>query len=71
MTIDISALKQQTKLKSKSFFDHKTIIKKMLLGKTVACQHCQQALTITLNKGTPSSIRCKKGCTDIELEVEL
>ncbi|NRA83033.1 MAG: hypothetical protein HRU22_04415 [Gammaproteobacteria bacterium] len=67
--LDFSAINKSS---AQSFHSHKNIIKKIGRGETVLCSTCQQPLTlITAQKGQPNlipGIRCKKGCTNIELE---
>ena len=61
--------------KSKNSFAHqRQLMKKVMAGKTVLCQSCQQPIfLITPKQNAPdnlehSGIRCKKGCTDIQLD---
>ncbi|GHB05600.1 hypothetical protein GCM10007107_18350 [Shewanella indica] len=69
---DFSNINQSS---AQSFKAQKNLIKQLLAGKKVPCPKCQQALSATLPpaKSTSelASIRCPKGCTDIELETEL
>ncbi|WP_025822649.1 hypothetical protein [Shewanella marina] len=71
--IDFSTLNKST---AKSFNDQKNLIKRLFKGQTVACEQCKQPLQLTLpaNKNqldNQHGIKCKKGCTDIQLEVDL
>ncbi|GLX77050.1 hypothetical protein tinsulaeT_03900 [Thalassotalea insulae] len=65
---DISQLTSFAKLTSKSFHQQKNFIKKVLIGKVTHCPQCQHPLDIYLTDNGESSIRCKKRCTDIELD---
>lgn len=66
--LDFSAVNKET---SHSFHQQKATIKKVLAGKTVICETCQQVLALVpKNKEGHAYINCKKGCTNIELEVE-
>ncbi|WP_241461037.1 hypothetical protein [Shewanella mangrovi] len=50
------------------------MIKALLAGKTILCEHCGKALSAKLPsaKGdVVGTIRCAKGCTDIELEADI
>lgn len=67
--LDFSVVNKET---SDSFHKQKALIKKVLAGKTVACNRCKQPLLLVpKNKEGQAYIRCKKGCTDIELDVEV
>ena len=60
-----------TKQSAKSFNDQKALIKKVLAGRIMLCEKCQQPLKFTeyaeANKG--AVIACHNACTDIELDV--
>lgn len=70
--MDFSVINDTT---AKSFNEQKNLIKRVFKGNTVLCQTCKQVLEMKLPvKGqneTVSGIRCKKGCTDIELDMEI
>ncbi|MCL1048557.1 hypothetical protein L2755_02765 [Shewanella abyssi] len=70
--MDFSVINDTT---AKSFHEQKNLIKRVFKGNTVLCQTCKQALEMKLPvKGrdeTVAGIRCKKGCTDIELDMEI
>lgn len=70
--MDFSHVNQQT---TKSFNEQKNLIKRVFKGKPVNCPTCQQQLTMLLPEdASPSQaagIYCKKGCTDIELTLEM
>ncbi|WP_133407534.1 hypothetical protein [Parashewanella tropica] len=61
------------KLTSQSFKQQKGLIKRVLNGKPSQCAECKQPLELVLpedQKAKSSGIYCKKGCTDIELELD-
>ncbi|ACJ30275.1 Conserved hypothetical protein [Shewanella piezotolerans WP3] len=70
--MDFSVINDTT---TKSFNEQKNLIKRVFKGNTVLCPVCKQALEMKLptkdQQETISGIRCKKGCTDIELDMEL
>jgi hypothetical protein len=66
---ELSQLKSFNKLTSDSFHQQKNFIKKVLAGRITQCPQCKQNLTIHMShKDEPSTIRCQKKCTDIELD---
>lgn len=66
MKLDFSQLNKQTK---KSFSDQHAVIKKVMQGKVVTCEHCQQPLIlIAPEQSDQPGIGCSKGCTFISLE---
>lgn len=66
MKLDFSQLNKQTK---KSFSDQHAMIKKVMQGKIVICDQCQQPLMlITPEQSEKPGISCSKGCTFISLE---
>ena len=72
--IDNNLFKALGKQSAKSFNDQKALIKKVLAGRTMMCEHCKQVITFydkkTLKEQVkPAIIRCHKGCTDIELDI--
>ncbi|QSX32876.1 hypothetical protein JYB87_14170 [Shewanella avicenniae] len=59
---------------SLSFKQQQRMIKALLAGKTILCEHCRQSLTAKMPsaKGDINgTIRCTKGCTNIELEADI
>ncbi|WP_440875716.1 hypothetical protein [Thalassotalea sp. PLHSN55] len=68
--IDKQSFKSLQKKSASSFAQQKNVIKKLLLGQPVACQHCKQALSITLpsDDNQATGICCPKGCTDVALD---
>lgn len=70
--IDIKQFASLQKNSSRSFHQQKAIIKKLMAGQQVLCQCCQQPLQLHLpngkNENEASTICCKKGCTDIQLD---
>ncbi len=64
----------KNKLTSQSFNKQKGLIKRILLGKSTTCPECKAELELILpetkNTNKKPGIYCKKGCTDIELELE-
>ncbi|WP_191602430.1 hypothetical protein [Marinomonas algicola] len=66
--LDFSVMNKET---SDSFHRQKAQIKKVLAGKAVNCDRCQQMLLLVpKNREGFAYITCKKGCSNIELEVE-
>ena len=62
------------KQSAKSFNDQKALIKKVLAGRIMICEHCKQVIEfydkkINKEQVDRAVIRCKKGCTDIELDI--
>ncbi len=67
--INIQQFKQLQKNTSRSYYQQKTLIKKVLAGEKINCEVCKQQLTVYLPKSQETSgIRCAKGCTDIQLD---
>lgn len=81
--IDIKQFSELQKQSKNSFANQKQLMKKVMAGQTVLCSTCQQPLCLlTPKQGNTSSnasgkssensessgIRCKKGCTDIQLD---
>ncbi|MFD2168259.1 hypothetical protein ACFSJY_18525 [Thalassotalea euphylliae] len=63
----LGALQQQSK---KSFNDQKATIKKVLAGKRVNCKQCRDMLVfVSSNDEQRAKVSCKKGCTDIALDI--
>ena len=74
MMINSSLFKALGKQSAKSFNDQKALIKKVLAGRTMVCEHCKQVIEfydkkVKKEQIEPAVIRCKKGCTDIELDI--
>ncbi|NKF51083.1 hypothetical protein G3R49_11005 [Shewanella sp. WXL01] len=73
--LDFSAVNGTTQ---KSFNAQKNLIKRMLKGNSAECSVCGQTLTLLLPPNSKNAkaadkapgIYCKKGCTDIELDME-
>jgi len=72
--IDIQQFSALQKDSKNSFFKQKQMMKKVMAGQTILCPQCQQPLCLftpehctTSNSQTPG-IRCKKGCTDLQLD---
>lgn len=72
--IDIKQFAELQKKSKNSFASQRQLLKKVIAGQTVLCAICQQPLFLIKfkEKGLPnkedSGIRCKKGCTDIQLD---
>jgi len=72
--IDIKQFAELQKKSKNSFANQRQMMKKVMAGQTVLCSKCQQPLCLlTPEQDVPSSaensgIRCKKGCTDIQLD---
>ncbi|MCG9754052.1 hypothetical protein L1D40_02280 [Shewanella insulae] len=71
-SIDFSAINKST---ANSFNEQKNLIKKLFKGNRVDCQICKQPLQLVVPTEKAQTghygVFCKKGCTDIELEIEL
>jgi len=72
--IDIKQFSELQKKSKTSFAKQKQLLKKVMAGHTVLCSTCQQPIFLVTPKHTSptsnenSGIRCKKGCTDIQLD---
>lgn len=67
--VDLANFKQLQKDSARSFNDQKALIKKVISGREIKCDVCRQLLTLnTPESSERPGIRCKKGCTDIELD---
>ncbi len=72
--IDIQQFSALQKDSKNSFAKQKQMMKKVMAGQTILCPKCQQPLYLftpehctTSNSKIPG-IRCKKGCTDLQLD---
>lgn len=72
--IDIEQFAELQKNSKNSFADQRRLLKKVMAGQTVLCPTCNQPLCLLAPKknvtvcNENSGIRCKKGCTDIQLD---
>lgn len=72
--IDIKQFAELQNKSKSSFASQRQLMKKVMAGQTVLCSKCQQPLFLLTpaHNTTASSenlgIRCKKGCTDIQLD---
>jgi len=66
--IDFSQINKNT---AKSFNQQRNVIKLLAKGKTVLCEQCQQPLTLTVKNEDESGVQCLKGCTQINLELDI
>lgn len=72
--IDIKQFAALQKKSKDSFFKQKQLVKKVIAGQEVLCPTCQQPLHLltpehcSRSSSENSGIRCKKGCTDIQLD---
>jgi hypothetical protein len=67
--IDIKQFSVLEKASKNSFAKQKKIVKNVMAGQTVLCPKCQQALYLfTPEHDENPGIRCKKGCTDLQLD---
>ncbi|NMP17728.1 hypothetical protein [Thalassotalea sp. Y01] len=68
--IDTSRLKSFSKLTAKSYNDQKALIKKVLLGRPIQCKSCRKEIQfVAKTANSAARVRCKTGCTDIELDI--
>ncbi|CAG9000553.1 MAG: hypothetical protein CENE_02552 [Candidatus Celerinatantimonas neptuna] len=65
--MDFSEIKTRQK---RSFTEQKQLIKKALAGKIVLCPQCHQRIGIQQLPGI-LKLQCQKGCTDLELTVDI
>ncbi|MCE9678114.1 hypothetical protein LZP69_02750 [Shewanella sp. AS1] len=69
--LDFSGINKTT---AKSFNEQKNLIKRLFKGNTVLCDVCRQPLQLVVPVESDTEgkygVFCKKGCTDIELEME-
>ena len=72
--IDIKQFSELQNKSKSSFASQRQLMKKVMAGQTVLCSICQKPLLLlTPTQNTTESsenlgIRCKKGCTDIQLD---
>ena len=72
--IDIKQFAVLQKASKDSFAKQKKLMKKVIAGQEVLCPMCQQPLYLitpkdcTNSDSETSGIRCKKGCTDLQLD---
>jgi RNase P subunit RPR2 len=66
--IDFSQINKNA---AKSFNEQRNLIKLLAKGKTVLCEQCQQPLTLTVKSEVESGVQCNKGCTQINLELDI
>ena len=62
---------QINKTAAESFNQQRNVIKRLAKGKTVLCEQCQQPLTLTVIDDGESGVQCSKGCTQINLELDM
>lgn len=72
--INIEQFSELQKKSKNSFAKQRQLMKKVMAGETILCSTCQQPLFLITPEHSPkisienSGIRCKKGCTDIQLD---
>ena len=72
--IDIKQFSELQNKSKSSFASQRQLMKKVMAGQTVLCSTCKQPLFLLTpaNNATAGDeifgIRCKKGCTDIQLD---
>lgn len=77
--IDIEKLSALQKASKDSFARQRQMMKKVMAGQTVLCSQCQQPLFLftpeqstqgkkSSEQAKPPGVRCKKGCTDLQLD---
>ncbi|MFC3034809.1 hypothetical protein ACFOEE_20075 [Pseudoalteromonas fenneropenaei] len=63
-------LKQFNQRRAASFNQQRALLKSLSSGKTCCCEHCKAPLQLDLHSTTKQGrVYCKKGCTDILLEL--
>lgn len=71
MALDNKLFSRLQKNSSDSFHRQKALIKKVMAGKKSACPVCGQSIVLAQAKSAEKlTLSCKKGCTDIELDIE-
>ena len=69
MSIDLNKFSALQKASKASFFEQKKILKQLMAGQSVLCKSCQQPLSLyTPDQHEKTGVRCKKGCTDLQLD---
>jgi hypothetical protein len=74
MDIDLKQFAALQKNSKNSFFQQKKLMQQVMMGKTVLCTECKQALKLlTPREGASEQsehigISCVKGCTNIALD---
>ncbi len=73
MDIDLKQFADLKKKSAKSFNHQKALIKKLMAGRAIKCEHCNQPLMLVLpgkvdHSQEVTGIRCEQGCTDIALD---
>ncbi|MEH6453622.1 MAG: hypothetical protein V7782_11350 [Psychromonas sp.] len=58
------------KTSANSFNEQRNTIKKIAKGDTVLCSSCKKPLKLSVSSEGKTGLRCEKGCTDIDLELE-
>lgn len=66
--IDFSQINKST---ADSFNQQRNIIKRLAKGQTVLCEQCKQPLTLKVTNEGESGVWCAKGCTQINLELDM
>lgn len=72
--IDIKQFSALEKASKDSFAKQKQMMKKVMAGQIVLCPTCQQPLYLltpdhcSTSNNEAAGIRCKKGCTDLQLD---
>ena len=64
--MDFSALNKSA---ANSFNQQKSLIKKVLAGKTVTCNNCKTLISV-IAEADSVMLKCEKNCTDIKLDAE-
>jgi len=62
---------QKNKTAADSFKQQREVIKRIGKGETVVCEQCQLPLTLTVTNEGESGVQCNKGCTQINLELDI
>ena len=66
--LDFSTINKSS---AKSFNEQKNMIKKIGKGQTILCVTCKQPLQLSVSIDDETGVRCPKGCTSVDLEVEV
>jgi hypothetical protein len=66
--LDFSQINKTT---ASSFNEQRNLIKKIGRGNTELCPTCKSPLKLSVSSLGKTGVKCEKGCTNIELELDL
>jgi len=62
---------QINKTSANLFNEQRNIIKKIGKGETVLCSTCKNPLKLSVSSLGKTGVSCQKGCTNIDLELDI